>query len=145
MAQKITIGEVRARRTDPTWRRRYKTADITGLVLVVALLVVPPVCVLLSRPLGAAVLGAILLVAPAALASSGPTVGLERRTALLVAVPVLNLVILVPAVWRSAHLHLQHWQGPLGPDWDDGLWLAATVAGVVCWLAAAASLALLVT
>lgn len=140
MGDKISIAEARIRRSDPTWRRRYKQADLTGIALVVLLLVGPPVAGLLWPPLGLALSGLLLLGAPVALWTSGPAVGLERRTALLVAVPVLNLFVLVPAVWRSAHLGIQRWQGPLEPPWVDGVWWVAGAVGVVCWLAAAASL-----
>jgi len=141
-SDRITIAEVRARRTDPVWRRRHQLADLRGLALVVGLLVLPPVAWLLWRPLGLGLVATVLLAGSAALWSSGPQVGLERRTALLVAIPVLNLIILVPAVWRSAHLGLQRWQGPLQPGWSDGVWAVAAVVGVACWLGAAALLVL---
>ncbi len=60
------------------------------------------------------------------------------------AVPVLGLVVvLVPAVWRATHLHLQHWQGPLEPDWEDATWRVAVAAGVACWLTTTTLLVLL--
>lgn len=141
-SDRLTIAEVRARRTDPVWRRRHRLADLWGLTLVVALLVVPPVAWLLWRPLGFGLSATILLAAPAALWRRGPVVGLERRTAALVAVPVVNLIVLVPAVWRWAHLGLQRWQGPLQPGWSDGVWTVAVIAGSACWLSAAAGLVL---
>lgn len=137
-SDRITIAEIRARRTDPVWRRRHRLADMWGLALVVALLVAPPVAWLLWRPLGLGLSATILLVAPTALWWRGPVVGLERRAAALVAVPVLNLIVLVPAVWRGAHLGLQRWQGPLQPGWSDGVWAVAVAAGVACWLTAVA-------
>ncbi len=142
---KISIAEARARRSDPAWRRRHQLADLRGIGLVGLMLIVPPVGGILWRPLGVAAAAAILIGAPAALWWRGPVVGLERRTALLVAVPVLNLVVLVPAVWRLAHLGIQRWQGPLQPDLDDTAWLAAAVLGAVCWLAVAALLVLSLT
>jgi len=141
-SDRITIAEVRARRTDPVWRRQHQLADLRGLALVVVLLLVPPVAWLLWRPLGVGLSATILLVGPVALWCRGPVVGLERRSAALVAVPVLNLIVLVPAVWRAAHLGLQRWQGPLQPGWSDGVWVVATVVGVTCWLGAAALLVL---
>ena len=141
-SDRITIAEVRARRTDPVWRRRHQLADLRGLASVVVLLVLPPAAWLLWRPVGLGLAATVLLAGPAALWSSGPQVGLERRTAVLVAIPVLNLIVLVPAVWRSAHLGLQRWQGPLQPGWTDGVWVVATVVGVACWLGAAALLVL---
>ncbi len=141
-SDRITIAEVRARRTDPVWRRRHQRADLRALALIVVLLVLPPVAWLLWRPLGLGLAATVLLAGPAALWSSGPKVGLERRTAVLVAIPVLNLIVLVPAVWRSAHLGLQRWQGPLQPGWSDGVWVVAAVVGAACWLGAAALLIL---
>jgi len=141
VGDKITIAEARLRRTDPVWRRRQLLADIRGICLVVLLLVVPPVSGLLWPLLGNAIVAAILLVAPAALWWRGPVVGLERRSALLVAVPVLNLFVLVPAVWRLAHLGIQRWQGPLEPPWGDRMWIVAGAVGIVCWLLAVARLA----
>jgi len=141
-SERLTIAEVRARRTNPEWRRRHRLADLSGLALVVLLLVAPPVAGALWRPLGLG-LGALILVGgPVALWVCGPSVGLERRTALLVAVPVLNLFVLVPAVWRAAHLGLQRWQGPLEPPWGDTVWIVVAVVGVACWLAAVAGLVL---
>ena len=106
----------------------------------VLLVTVPPIVGALWRPLGVAAVLLLLVAAPAALWWRGPTVGFERRAALLVAVPILNLIVLVPAVWRAAHLHLQHWQGPLEPRWDDKVWLAAGAAAALLWLAAVAGL-----
>lgn len=145
MGEKISISEARARRADPVWRRRHHLADLRGIALVVLLVLVPPVAGLLSRPLGLAISAAFLIGAPALIWWGGPVVGLERRSALLVAVPVLSLFVLVPAAWRLAHLSLQHWQGPLEPPWGDGVWLVAGAVGVVCWLAAVASLVLALT
>ncbi len=142
---KVTIAEARARRSDPAWRRRHQLTDLRGIVLVGLLLIVPPVGGILWRPLGVAAAAAILIGAPAGLWWRGPVVGLERRTAVLAAVPVLNLVVLVPALWRLAHLGIQHWQGPLQPDLDDGAWVAAAALGIVCWLGAAALLVLSLT
>ena len=142
MGDKITIAEARVRRTDPVWRRRQKLTDLTGLVLVVLLLVVPPGARLLWPPAGVAVAALILLAAPPLLWLRGPIVGLERRTALLVAVPVINLFVLGAAVWRFAHLGHQRWQGPLEPRWGDGVWWVAGVVGVALWVASAASLGL---
>lgn len=139
---RISIAEARARRTDPVWRRRHQLADLRGLALVVLLVVLPPLGWLLWRPLGLGLGATILLGAPAALWWAGPAVGLERRTAALVAVPGLNLIILVLAVWRSAHLGLQRWQGPLQPGWSDTVWTSAAVVGIACWLGAAALLVL---
>ena len=145
MGDKITIAEVRARRTDPFWRRRHKLADLTGAVLVVLLLVLPPAAAVLRPPVGLPLAAALVVAAPVALWLRGPKVGLERRAALLAAIPVLNLVVLVPAVWRGAHLHLQRWQGPLQPSWDDGAWLAAGAIAAVFWLASLAGLVLALT
>ena len=142
VGDKLTIAQVRARRTDPVWRRRHKVADISGIALVVAVLVGPFLLALLWRPLGAAAGLAIVVGGAAALAASGPKVGLERRAALLVAIPILGLFVVVPAVWRAAHLHLQRWQGPLEPPWSDTAWLALGVVGVVCWVATVAGLVL---
>ncbi len=142
VGDKVTIAEARVRRTDPVWRRRHKVADLTGIGLVLLLLLLPPLLSLLWRPLGVAFGLAVVVVAPAALWWRGPKVGLERRTALVVAVPVLGLFVLVPAVWRAAHLHIQRWQGPLEPPWGDTAWLALGALGVVCWLATVASLTL---
>ena len=141
-SDRLTIAEVRARRTDPVWRRRHRLADLWALALVVLLLVAPLVAGALWRPLGLGLSAVILVGGPLALWARGPSVGLERRTALLVAVPVLNLIVLVPAVWRAAHLGLQRWQGPLEPPWSDTVWAVATVGGVACWLAAVAAIVL---
>lgn len=134
MGDKISIAEARARRTDPVWRRRHKLADLTGAALVVLLLAVPPAVAALSRPAGVALAGAVLIAAPAVLWWSGPRVGFERRAALLTAIPVVNLVVLALAVWRGAHLHLQRWQGPLQPAWDDRVWPAVAAAAAAIWL-----------
>ena len=142
MGDKITIAEARARRSDPMWRRRLLLTDLTGLGLVALLLVGPPVAALLWRPLGLAIVLLLLLGAPAALWWRGPVVGLDRRTALLVAVPLLNLFVLGAAVWRSAHLGIQRWQGPVEPRWDDGVWWVVGAVGVAFWLANAVGLAL---
>ena len=142
MGDKITIAEARARRTDPVWRRRQKLTDVTGLVLVGLLLVVPPVAGLLWPPAGVAVAALILLVAPPLLWLRGPLVGLERRAALLVAVPALNLFVLGAAVWRFAHLGIQRWQGPLQPRWDDGVWWAVGALGIALWVASVVGLGL---
>jgi len=142
VGDKISIAEARVRRADPAWRRRHKSADLFGAALVGLLLVVPPLGALLWRPLGMALALALLVGAPAAMWWGGPTVGFERRAAFLTAIPVLNLFVLVPAVWRSAHLRLQHWQGPLQPPWGDTAWLALSVLGVLAWLANLAGLAL---
>lgn len=137
MGDKITIAEARARRTDPVWRRRHRLADLRGAGLVVLLLLGPSLGAALWEPLRLAS-GLVLLVAlPAALWWRGPEVGLERRTAVLVAVPVLNLMVLVPAAWRLAHLGIQRWQGPLEPRWGDGVWMGTAVLGVACWLGVA--------
>lgn len=140
MGDKITIAEARARRTDPVWRRRQLRTDLTGLALVALLLVLPPVLGLLFPPLGVALGLLLLLAGPAALWWRGPVVGLERRSALLVAVPLLNLYVLGAAAWRVAHLGIQRWQGPLEPRWDDRVWWVAGVAGAAFWLATLASL-----
>ncbi len=140
MSEKISIAEARARRADPAWRRRHQMADLRGIALVVLLLVVPPVAGALSRSAGVAVWATVLVGGPAALWWRGPVVGLERRSALLVAVPGLNLFVFVPAVWRLAHLGLQRWQGPLEPRWSDRVWLVVAPIGVLCWLASVASL-----
>jgi len=145
VGDKITIAEARVRRTDPGWRRRYKLADLGGLALVLLLLLGAPLAGLLWRPLGVACSVALLVGAPLALWSVGPVVGLERRAALLVAVPVLNLFVLVPATWRFAHLSIQRWQGPLEPPWGDGVWWVAGAVGAACWLAAVSSLVLSLT
>lgn len=142
VGDKITIAEARARRSDPVWRRRQLLTDLGGLALIGLLLLGPPAAELVSRPLSLALGALFLLGAPAALWWRGPAVGLERRTALLVAVPVLNLFVLVPAVWRFAHLRIQRWQGPLEPPWSDGVWWAAGAAGVAFWAAGAISLGL---
>ena len=142
VSDKISIAEARARRSDPVWRRRHKLADLTGMGLVVLLLLLPPLAGLVWRPLGVAVVAALLLGAPVSIWYRGPAVGLERRAALLVAVPVLNLFVLVPAVWRFAHLGIQRWQGPLEPPWDDATWWIAGVVGVALWVASLAGLAL---
>jgi hypothetical protein len=140
VGDKLTIGEARARRTDPVWRRRHKLADLTGIALVALLLVALPVAAALGpSPFAVAAL-ALLVVAPVAIWLQGPVVGLERRAALLVAIPVVNLVVLVPAVWRTAHLHLQRWQGPLDPRWDDSVWRLVGAAALVLWLATVAAL-----
>ena len=135
MGNKISIAEARARRTDPVWRRKHKAADLTAIALVTLLLVVPLVAGVLSPPLGLALVIGASVVAAAALGCGGPTVGFERRTAVLAIVPVLNLPVLVPAVWRAAHLHLQRWQGPLQPGWDDTVWLAAAALSTLAWVA----------
>ena len=145
MGDKLSIGEVRARRTDPLWRRRHKVADLTGAGLVFLLVVVPPAAAALWLPAGLAVAVAPLLAGPAALWSGGPRVGFERRTALLVAIPLVNLVVLVPAVWRGAHLHLQRWQGPLQPGWDDRVWPALAAVAVAVWLVTLAGLGVALT
>lgn len=142
MGEKISIAEARVRRTDPVWRRRHKLADVNGIALVALLILLPPAAGLLWRPLGLALSAGLLLGAPAAIWVRGPSVGLDRRAALLVAIPLLNLFVLVPGVWRAAHLHVQHWQGPLQPPWEHGVWLAVGVVGVLFWLASLASLAL---
>jgi hypothetical protein len=135
VGNRLTIAEVRARRSDPVWRRRHKVADITGAFLVVLLLALHVVGVLLWRPVGAAMLLALLVAGPAAIWSGGPRVGFERRAALLAGAPVLNLAVLVLAVWRAAHLHLQRWHGPLEPRWDDTVWTGAGIAAGLCWVA----------
>ncbi len=136
MGDKISIAEVRARRSDPVWVRRHKLADLTGAAVVVLLVVVPALAAALWRPYGlAAAAAAVLVVAPAVLWLRGPTVGLERRAALLVAVPGVNLIVLVPAAWRAAHLHVQRWQGPLEPRWDDSVWRLVGPLAALCWLA----------
>ena len=142
MGDKITIAEARARRSDPVWRRRHKRADLGGIALVVLLLLLLVLSGFVWRPLGLTVAAALLLGAPAALWSRGPLVGLERRTALLVAVPVLNLFVLIPAVWRFAHLGIQRWQGPLEPRWGEGVWWVVGSVGVALWLTSVARLAL---
>lgn len=139
MSEKISIAEARARRSDPAWRRRHQMADLRGIALVVLLFLLPPVARALPQPVGVAVWATVLVGAPAALWWRGPVVGLERRNALLVAVPGLNLFVFVPAVWRLAHLGLQRWQGPLEPPWSDRVWLVVGAIGVLCWLAAVAS------
>lgn len=141
MGDKVSIAQARVRRSDPRWRRRHTQADITGIALVVLLVTVPPLALALWRPVGLAIVVLLLVVAPAAVLWRGPQVGLERRAALLVAVPLANLVTLVPAVWRAAHLHLQRWQGPLQPGWDDSTWWAAGAVGALLWVAAAAGVA----
>lgn len=141
MGDKITIGEARARRLDPVWRRRHKQADLTGIAFV-ALLFVLPVGRIFWPPLGLLLAVALLLVAPACLWWRGPKVGLDRRSAVLVAVPMLNFFVLVPAVWRAAHLHLQRWQGPLQPPWGDTAWLVMGAVGVGFWLFSAGGLVL---
>lgn len=141
MGDKISIAEARVRRSDPVWRRRHKVADVIGIGLVVLLIVLPPIVGAIWRPLGVALAMGLLVAAPAALWWRGPTVGLDRRSALLVAVPVFGLFVLVPAVWRAAHLHLQHWQGPLQPPWGDTVWLLAGAAGALLWLASITGLA----
>lgn len=142
VGDKLTIAEVRARRTDPVWRRRHKIADISGIALVAAVLVGPLLLSLLWPPLGAAAALVVLVGSAAGLWSSGPRVGFERRAALLVAIPILGLFVLVPASWRAAHLHLQRWRGPLEPPWGDTAWLALAALGVVCWAATVAGLVL---
>lgn len=141
MGDKISIAEARARRLDPVWRRRHKVADLTGLAFV-ALLFVLPIGRLFWAPLDLVLALALLVVAPAALWLRGPKVGLDRRTAFLVAVPILNLFVLVPAVWRAAHLHLQRWQGPIQPPWGDTAWPVMGVVGAGFWLASAGGLVL---
>lgn len=141
MGDKISIAEARARRLDPVWRRRHKVADLTGIALV-ALLFVLLIARLFWPPLQLLLAVAVLVAAPAALWWRGPKVGLDRRTAFLMAVPILNLFVLVPAVWRAAHLHLQRWQGPLQPPWGDGVWLVMAIVGVGFWLAGAVGLVL---
>ncbi|MEO5679725.1 MAG: hypothetical protein ABIS47_08650 [Acidimicrobiales bacterium] len=145
MGDKITIAEARARRTDPAWRRRHRLADLRGAGLVLLLLVGPSLGAALWEPLRLASGLALLVVLPAALWLGGPVVGLERRTAVLVAIPVLNLMVLVPAAWRLAHLGIQRWQGPLEPPWGDGVWLGTAALGVACWLFFAALLLLPLT
>lgn len=143
MGQKISIAEARARRTDPVWRRLQKTADVAGAALVALVILVPAVIQILEPPYGAVLAVAVLLGAAAVVAASGPKVGFERRTALLLGIPIVNLLILVPAVWRGAHLHLQRWQGPLEPRLDDQTWLVASAIGGLCWIATLGGVALL--
>ena len=145
MGAKISIAEARIRRTDPLWRRRHKTADILGAVLGVLVVLVPVAAALLAPALAVVVAVAVLATGTAAVATGGPAVGFERRAAVLVVVPVVGLVILFLATWRGAHLHLQHWQGPLEPQWDENLWLAASAAAAVSWLGLAALLGLSLT
>lgn len=142
VGDKISIAEARARRTDPVWRRRHFRADVLGITFVVLLLLLPPLSGLLWPPVARAVAAVIMLGVPAVLWWRGPEVGLERRAALLVAIPVLNLFVLIPAVWRLAHLGIQQWQGPLEPPWGDRVWIVAGAAGIACWLAALTSLVL---
>jgi len=142
VADKISMAEARARRTDPIWRRRHKQADLVGAALIAVLLIVPPLGAVVWPPLRVALALGLLVGGPATLWWQGPSVGLERRAALLVAVPVLNLMVLVPAVWRAAHLHLQHWQGPLEPRWNGAVWIVVGAVGVVMWLVTVAGLAL---
>jgi hypothetical protein len=137
VGDKITIAQARVRRTDPRWRRRHTQADAVGIVLVGLLVAVPPVAAALWPRLGLAVVALLLVGAAAGLGWRGPRVGLERRVALLVIVPGANLVALVPAVWRAAHLHLQRWQGPLQPGWDDSTWLAVAAVAGLLWATAA--------
>lgn len=144
MGDKISIAEARARRTDPVWRRLHKTADVAAAALVALVILAPAVVQILFPPFGAVLAVAVLLGAGAAVAGSGPKMGFERRTALLLGIPIVNLLILVPAVWRGAHLHLQRWRGPLEPRLDDQLWLAASVVGGLCWIATLGGAALLV-
>lgn len=134
MGAKISIAEARIRRSDPTWRRRHKVADISGAVLATLVVLVPLAVALLRPSLAVAVAVAVLAAGTAAVATGGPAVGFERRAALLVAIPVVGTVILFLATWRGAHLHLQHWQGPLEPQWDDNLWLAACAGAALMWL-----------
>jgi len=141
VGDKISIAEARVRRTDPVWRRRHKLADFIGGGLVVLLVVLPSASVALWPPLGVAMVVGLLVGAPVALWFRGPAVGLDRRAALLVAVPILNLFVLVPAVWRAAHLHLQHWQGPLEPRWENPVWFVVGAVAAVAWLASIAGLA----
>lgn len=144
VGNKISIAEARARRTDPVWRRLHKMADVAAAALVAAVVLVPVLAQLLWPPFGAVLAVAVLLAAAAAVGGSGPKVGFERRAAFLLGIPVVNLIVLVPAVWRAAHLHLQRWQGPLEPRLDDQAWLAASVLGGLCWLATLVGAALLV-
>lgn len=141
---KISIAEARNRRTDPVWRRRHKAADITAASLVAVVVLVPVVAQLLWPPFGAVLAVAVLLGTAGALWGDGARVGFERRAAFLVGIPVVNLLVVVPATWRVAHLHLQRWQGPLEPRLDEQLWLAASVVGGLCWLATLAGTAFLV-
>ncbi len=145
MGDKITIAEARARRSDPVWLRRHRLADLSGAVLAVLVVVLPGAAGLLWAPLGLVVAAGFLFGAPAGLWWCGPTVGLDRRTALLVAVPFVNLFVLVAAVWRASHLHLQRWQGPVGPPWGDTAWWVLGTAGVAFWLASVVSLGLTLT
>ncbi len=140
MGDKVTIAQARVRRTDPAWRRRHKVADLVGIGLVVLLLVLPPLAASLAPAAGLTIVAALLVVAAAALSIRGPAVGIERRAALLVAVPGLNILVLVPAVWRAAHLHLQRWQGPLQPAWDETTWTAVGAAAALVWVAGIAGL-----
>lgn len=145
MNEKISLAEARARRADPVWQRRHRMADITGAVLVALLFLVPLVAGLVSLTVGLLVAVSVLIGATAAVGASGPTVGMERRAALLVGIPIVGGLVLVPSVWRAAHLHLQHWQGPLQPPWENGPWIAAAVVSGLSWLATAVGLLLLLT
>ena len=144
VGDKISIAEARARRSDPVWRRLHKTADLLGMGSVALVLLVPAVVQVLLPPYGAVVALAVLIGTAMAVAGSGPQVGFERRAALLLGIPLVNLLVVVPAVWRAAHLHLQHWQGPLEPRLDDGVWIAVWVAGTLGWLATLAGVGALV-
>lgn len=145
VGNKISIAEARARRTDPGWRRLHKAADLMGMGLVALVVLVPAVVQILWPPFGAVLAVVVLLGATAAVAGDGPNVGFERRAAFLLGIPFVNLLVLVPAVWRAAHLHLQHWQGPLEPRLDDQVWLAASVVGGLCWVTTLGGLAFLLT
>ena len=116
-----------------------RRGNFVGLSALLALVAVPPLLGLAWHPLAGAVRLVILIGLPVSLWRYGRAVGIDRRAAVLVGIPLFGLFAVVPAIWRWAHHDVRTAHTALEPRWGRVAWTVAAVVGVGCWLGFAAA------
>lgn len=111
-----------------------RRGDAFGVAAEIAFFVVPGALGFVWRPLAVVAELVLFVTVPVAVWKHGPQVGIDRRAAVLVGIPLLDLFVIVPALWRWAHQPLPVSSGPLEPAWGRVAWTVMTPVGVACWL-----------
>ena len=133
-AAKETIDQTRRRLASPDWRRQEREGHAVGiLLLVLPFLLGAGLNAADLYPLGLLVSVVFLVAQPALLWRFGPRFGFDRRSAFLVALPVLGVFVHVAFAWRLGHHHTRTWK-TLEPAWGRNVWAVLTVVGILSWI-----------
>ncbi len=103
-----------------------------GVAVLVLLVAVPAAVGSLWQHLAGIAYGVVVVGLAIALWERGPVAGIDRRAAVLAAIPFINLFAVVPAVWRWTHRGARRTAGRIEPPWGTVGWTIATLLGVAC-------------